>query len=578
MSGSIITWDGRLDNREQLIDRLRGDLCSASTDLSIIAAAYERWGIDCLSKLIGDWALSIWDPRSRSLVLAKDFVGTRHLYYSIQGEQITWSTILDPLVLFAGHPFRLDEEYIAGWLSSAPAADLTPYVGVHAVPPSSYVLVRAGSVSTKHYWDFDRHRVTRYKQDSEYEEHFRFAFGESIKRRLRSGTPVIAELSGGMDSSSIVCMADAILARGEAGTPRLDTISYFDDSEPNWNERPYFTKIEAARGRSGCHVDVGDRKDASLPGRAGWGLTPNETNGDDSATEAFCNGLLAQGNRVLLSGFGGDEVLGGVPTPIPELADYLATAQFRLLFRKLQEWALAKRTTVFNLIIQTGTAFLPQGFSGCEATCHPPSWLKPDFIARNRAALTGYERPLKFFHGLPSSQERQRSLCTLRRHIGCTPLPLSPVHEVRYPCLDRDLLEFLHAIPREQLVRPGQRRSLLRRSLLGIVPGEILNRERKAYVTREPSRRLRAEIPALLEHADKFIAASLGIVHAGKFVSQLGVLQAGHDVSLVALLRTISLEQWLRAHSTRGFMKCGAGASPVSAAHDMDRAAIRFLS
>ena len=63
-----------------------------------------------------------------------------------------------------------------------------------------------------------------------------------------------------MDSSSIVCMADTIIARGAAETPRLDTISYYDDSEPNWNERPYFTKVEEKRGRTGCHIDVGKQE------------------------------------------------------------------------------------------------------------------------------------------------------------------------------------------------------------------------------------------------------------------------------------------------------------------------------
>ena len=79
---------------------------------------------------------------------------------------------------------------------------------------------------------------------------------EAVRRRLRSDSPILAELSGGMDSSSIVCMADTIIARGNAETPRLDTLSYYDDSEPNWNERPYFTKVEEKRGRTGCHIDV----------------------------------------------------------------------------------------------------------------------------------------------------------------------------------------------------------------------------------------------------------------------------------------------------------------------------------
>jgi len=144
-SGAVITWDGRLDNRAELIRQLRDVLTISSTDVSIVAAAYEEWGTSCFAKLIGDWALSIWDANSRSLILAKDPFGTRHLYYSIGKDQVTWSTILDPLVLFADRSFALNEEYIAGWFSFFPAAHLTPYVGVHSVPPSSSVAIRAGS-------------------------------------------------------------------------------------------------------------------------------------------------------------------------------------------------------------------------------------------------------------------------------------------------------------------------------------------------------------------------------------------------------------------------------------------------
>src|SRR5258706_3814228 len=82
-SGAVITWDGRLDNRAELIGALRDSLTINSTDVAIMAAAYEKWGADCFAKLIGDWALSIWNPLNRSLLLAKDPIGTHHLYYSI---------------------------------------------------------------------------------------------------------------------------------------------------------------------------------------------------------------------------------------------------------------------------------------------------------------------------------------------------------------------------------------------------------------------------------------------------------------------------------------------------------------
>src|SRR5205807_1259080 len=142
------------------------------------------------------------------------------------------------------------------WLSFFPAAHLTPYVGIHSVPPASSVLIGPGRHMVSKYWDFDPKKRICYRIDGEYEEHFRGVFGEAVGRRLRSDNPILAELSGGMDSSSIVCMADTIIARGVAETPRLDTVSYYDDSEPNWNERPYFEKVEQKRGRTGCHIDA----------------------------------------------------------------------------------------------------------------------------------------------------------------------------------------------------------------------------------------------------------------------------------------------------------------------------------
>jgi asparagine synthase (glutamine-hydrolysing) len=195
-SGAIITWDGRLDNRTELIRDLGRVLTIDPTDLEIVATAYDRWGTDCFSRLIGDWALAVWDGRVPSLTLAKDFLGVRQLYYSIDRDRIMWSTILDPIVLLSERRFLLSEEYIAGWLSFNPAAHLTPYVGVHSVPPSSYVLLSPGKRTVKKYWDFNPAKRIVYQTDREYEDHFRTVFAEVIRRRLRTDSPILAELSG----------------------------------------------------------------------------------------------------------------------------------------------------------------------------------------------------------------------------------------------------------------------------------------------------------------------------------------------------------------------------------------------
>jgi len=80
-----------------------------------------------------------------------------------------------------------------------------------------------------------------------------------------------------MDSSSIVCMADTIIARGEAETPRLDTVTWYDESNPNWGELPYFTKVEEGRGRIGCHIDFGALKRAEFASQRSftWNLEGN---------------------------------------------------------------------------------------------------------------------------------------------------------------------------------------------------------------------------------------------------------------------------------------------------------------
>ena len=139
--GFVIMWDGRLDNRAELIGALNGSFSIDSADVSLVAAAYQRWGTDCFARLIGDWALSIWDPNGRGVLLAKDPIGARHLYHTRDKDCVSWCTVLDPLVLLAGRRLELDEEYIAGWFSTFPAAHLTPYSGIRSVSPSSFVLL-----------------------------------------------------------------------------------------------------------------------------------------------------------------------------------------------------------------------------------------------------------------------------------------------------------------------------------------------------------------------------------------------------------------------------------------------------
>jgi len=91
--GVVMTWDGRLDNRDDLTIRMRNELTSDTTDVAVVSAMFDRWDTACFQWIIGDWALSIWDPRKRTLILARDYMGVRHLYYHLTQKSLAFAIL-----------------------------------------------------------------------------------------------------------------------------------------------------------------------------------------------------------------------------------------------------------------------------------------------------------------------------------------------------------------------------------------------------------------------------------------------------------------------------------------------------
>jgi len=491
-SGGVITSSGRLDNRSELIGELSHVLTGSSTDVEIVAAAFERWGTNCLGKLLGDWALSIWNPSEQSLLLAKDPVGVRHLYYFCDNNQLIWSTILEPLVRLHGKPFALNQEYVAGWLSFFPAPHVTPYVGIHSVPASSYVLFGPRKCRVIKYWDFDPTKKIRYRTDADYEEHFRAAFAKAVLRCLRSDGPVLAELSGGMDSSSIVCMADLLIAQSAAATTRLDTISWYKRSATVQDDYPYFSKVEEKRGRTGFHIDFACLDPAARQSP----LTSEFDNEQFAATlsssvrlnelfKRYAAHMRKEGYRVVLSGQAGEQATGGgLLTPNAELQELLRTLHIPTLVRQLVAWGTALRQSKRCMLWDaTQQFFRPFSARDGSGPIRPAPWLTAQFVERNFAALSGYPTTIGLFGPSPIFQEHMNNLNGIvRRELSFSAPRSEPLRDLRYPYVDRDFLEFMYALPRTQLVRVSQRRSLMKRALAGIVPNEILNRVKRPFV------------------------------------------------------------------------------------------------
>ena len=205
--GNLLSLDGRLDNYQDLAHEL-GLESTLTPDSQIVLAAFRRWGEACFSHFVGDWGIALWSERDQSLYLARDHAGTRTLYFQNNKDSLRWSTHLE--TFFVGTTMELDEDYAACYLASRPIRDLTPYKGIRAVLPAHCMVFQNQKVSRKPHWEWMVRDTIRYSSDKDYEEHFFELFKQSVERRTGRGAPILAQLSGGMDSTSIVCMSDHI--------------------------------------------------------------------------------------------------------------------------------------------------------------------------------------------------------------------------------------------------------------------------------------------------------------------------------------------------------------------------------
>jgi asparagine synthase (glutamine-hydrolysing) len=545
--GFVITWDGRLDNREDLIRDLRGHYEPDATDVTIVGAAFDCWGRDCFARMIGDWAISIWDATNRTLTFAKDYAGIRHLYYYLTEARVIWCTQLAPILLQSGSSFTVSKEYIAGYLAAYPKTGLTAYQEIRSVSGGSFVTIRNGHAADQRFWSFEPKQRVRYKTDADYEAHFRHVFRLAVRRRLRSDSPVLAELSGGIDSSSIVCIADAILAEGEASAPHLDTISIYDSSDLAADERKYFTIVEAVRGRTGHRLDSAEYGHFFSLDYRDFIAIPGSSTRAGGLTAAISELIHSHGYRVVLSGVGGDEFLGGVPNAYPQLADLIVLPRPLQLVRQLTAWSLTKKRPWIQILFETVLLLFPLPIRSIFAEHKVAPWIDAGFASRYRLAVRQLGAYGRYGFMLPSRRDCAQTFVTMRRQFACSPGHSLRLEEKRFPYLDQTLIEFLLAIPASQLLRPGQRRSLMRRSLAGLVPSEILLRKSKGGVARSILTTFQELWPELERLFASPMSGQMGYVDEVSFLAGLRTAKNGHAPQLFHLLKGIYLELWLRS-------------------------------
>lgn len=553
--GVIVAWDGRLDNREEVLAAI-GEGAATSADVEVLAAAYRRWGNECVPHLTGDFAFSIWDNRRRSLLLGRDAIGTRPLYYAVTPESVIWASEICALLNCPEVDADIDNEYVAGYIVAEPDPSHSPFKSIKPVPPGSVVMIAAENITVRRHWLADAGRELRYATDGEYEAHFRELFFQSVRRRLRSDRPVCAELSGGLDSSSIVCVADRIISCGESEAPSLKTLSYVFDGSPTSDEREYIAAVEDQRGERGFHLAEESCPILSEFPYEGFIDFPTPLSCFGGRCDQVAATMREAGARVLLRGEGGDQVLWGeVDVPF-ELADLTRDMNASALSRQLIKWSTHQRKSLLHLLWRGAVwPCLPRAVRclvGAPVHASLSKCLDPEFAARFdlKGRLLGYPEADEARFRYPSTREQYRILLWVISLVSGGYAgyysKLGTV-EISYPFLDKTLIEFLLAIPIEQKLRPGETRSLLRRALRDIVPRSVMARTDKKGPDEAIHRAMFREWPTILQLIDNSEICARGYVSSTGLRRALEAARHGLPQDSQILLRFLSLEIWLRS-------------------------------
>jgi asparagine synthase (glutamine-hydrolysing) len=536
--GLTISFDGRLDDPNDLRSELSLPWHAASE--SIVAAAYRRWHDDFLTHLSGEFALALWDARTARLLLARDCFGVRPLFYHRTPEAITWSSRLQPLLDETGCDREPDDDYIAAVLAPPGRPDVSPYAAIAAVPPAAVITFTRAEQSNRVYWKLDPASEIRFASDAEYAERFFTLFRRSVRNRLQSEGPVFADLSGGVDSSSIAATADLIM-RGE-GRPHdaLQTVSHIYEEIAQSDDGPFIAIAERALGRTAHHVyerdapifsSIEDEYPYEAPSPYWTGAKMN----------AHVAALMAErGSTVRLSGFGGDHVCQSQTETPPVIGDHLASLRLRAAVREAKDWSAGLAEPMSTLLASaSGDAFRARLGLRRRAPSNVPPWINRRFAGRYHVDLSTFRSP-----------SRRQFAFLLHDFVDSIRLRhcVDPEIEARYPFADRDLLELAFAVPMEQHLRPHDMRSLQRRAMARVLPPEIAQRTSKGGPAKALYLRLRQIRPALrpLVEREPLRVVERGHVDRASFLDALQRAGHGQNVNAPALMRALAVEFWLR--------------------------------
>lgn len=540
--GCDVVMRGFLADRAALAERFGLYPAERASDVALLAHAYRAWGCELQAHVYGEYAAAVWDPRAKTGLLTHDALGLEPLFYRAHAGGVDFATELAELV-DERTAAQLDDEYVADFFAyGCVTGARTPYRGVERLLPGQSLQWTGEEIRRIRTWNLADVPPLRCRDDAAYEERFRALLEAGVLASLRTAGRAGVALSGGLDSSTIACVA----ARAGKDVTAYSTIC------PRWPEEDEQSWMRAVveRYRIPWHAyDV----EVALPfSRLPTGFLGEPTGSVvDEERRRIHDALLAShGVTAMLHGNGGDTVLCSSPgARPPHLADALFEGRPLRALRSAAAWKRESRVS------RSLTYWLLRGIAEPSArhlrgervrTEHVPfpTWFQPEYGARMQLEQRSRRR-LAPACRRPGHQAVWDDLWT--GSLAMSNIPRERMtYDFRAPLLYLPLVEFMWSIPWEQKLQPRCDRYLQRRALKDVLPEPIRRRATKAGASGPYAEGLRRSRDWIAFLTDSPLMAERGIVDADRWRDAVRRASVGQTHSDKYFFAAVAVEAWLK--------------------------------
>jgi asparagine synthase (glutamine-hydrolysing) len=479
-----ITFNGEIYNyRELRADLLeRGHLFRTSSDTEAIVHLYEEYDLACLDRLRGMFAFALWDARKRRLLLVRDRVGIKPVFYRLEPGRLVFASESRALRELTEQPLEVDPQSVYDFFGFRYIpAPRTFYRGMEKLLPGHFLLADSSGVHTRAYWDIPAEEDTP-RPGREVAEELIEQLRESVRLRLVADVPLGVFLSGGTDSSAVV----ALMTELEAWPLRTFSVGF---EEPEYSELPYARAVARRFGTQ--HHELIVHPEQLSNELAHLVAFRDEPLAEPTDVALYLLSRLAAGSvKVVLAGEGGDELFAGYPKyaadPLAGLVSALPQQVTRALIRWLPYRQRRAKIALEALSIRDEAERSATWFASFSRE-EREKLFAPEFLAQVDPA-----HPARVFE---SYMGKQRERTPLKRMLYADLkvwlpdnlllrgdlMTMAASIEERVPFLDHKLVEFAARVPTKLLTQGLRAKVLLKRALERFLPREVIYRRKVGF-------------------------------------------------------------------------------------------------